>query len=209
MLRVIAEDIDADYDRRHQYDTVLLRVVDYRGHKIAIYRTFRGTFTTMNDADKIYFDKKKSVSSEDKAVSIAKKDIDNFLTKKGESMQRLNDAIAEAASLLEAELKDSDCAWLFARMARKESEWRDVDREIIDLGKASAGVLDFLRGLKKLVFRDAFVNVEDAASNALSQLKSGMEQWFILDDGSKQYIVDTEGFTYARYIGRIIGLNKL
>ena len=124
-------------------------------------------------------------------------------------MKRLSSAIAEAASLLEAELKGSDYAWLDTRMTRKESEWRYVDREIIDLSKAPAGVLDFLRGLKKLVFRDAFVNVEDAASSALSQLKSGMKQWFILDDGSKQYLVNTEGYDYARYIGRIVGLNKL
>jgi hypothetical protein len=114
--------------------------------------------------------------------------------------------------LLEAMVpKGGDWEWMDSRMERKPSSWSDLDRATdyqVDLSKAPAAVLNFVQGLKKVGSDVAYDNPAGATPN--TDFDAAVPQWFILDRGGRKfYLVNTGGYKYPRYCGRLIGMEKL
>lgn len=107
--------------------------------------------------------------------------------------------------------KGSDWEWMDSRMERKPTAWADLDtaRDYhIDLSQAPAAVLAFIQGLKKIDTTVLYDN--PAGATPMDDFDAAVPQWFILNRGGvKFYLVNSEGYRYPRYMGRLIGMEKL
>lgn len=88
--------------------------------------------------------------------------------------------------------------------ASKEPKFTEVDKyNKLDLSKADPAVSAFVRGLKVIPRTELWP--ADMSFGAQTEFKIGVPQWFVAEVLGRKYLVDTEGYNYARYMVRLTG----
>ena len=87
----------------------------------------------------------------------------------------------------------------FSRKPMSEDEV-NYNSYTLDLDFVSAGVVSFLNKLNQYDSKDLY---EDQSSGFSENFKKETPQYFIMNKGNKSYLIDTQGYNYARYVSKL------
>ena len=92
---------------------------------------------------------------------------------------------------------------LYSRLARKPAYWEEI-RDLIPRGDEVEFVAKLPRYDQDDLFGPEWEAPLQSFSGIAGEAGGGPPQWFVVrkSDGS-EYLVDTEGYDYCRYIGRL------
>jgi len=89
----------------------------------------------------------------------------------------------------------------FPAPTRKATDWSEANP--LSDTELSGDDLVFIDDLVVFSAEDVYPEEQDPSPFTEFSASSPMEQYFILNLGGQQYLVDTQGYEYARYIWRL------